>query len=47
MRLAGHGLPHMNGKGQGDLYVHIHISMPKKLSEKQKKLVEQLADTGL
>jgi len=47
MRLAGHGLPHMNGKGQGDLYVHIHINMPKKLSEKQKKLVEQLADTGL
>lgn len=47
MRLAGHGLPHMNGKGQGDLYVQIHINMPKKLSEKQKKLVEQLADTGL
>jgi len=47
MRLAGHGLPHMNGKGQGDLYVHIHINMPKRLSEKQKKLVKQLADTGL
>jgi len=47
MRLAGHGLPHMNGKGQGDLYVHIHINMPKQLSEKQRKLVEQLADTGL
>lgn len=47
MRLAGHGLPHMNGKDQGDLYVHIHINMPNKLSEKQKKLVEQLADTGL
>ena len=47
MRLAGHGLPHMDGKGQGDLYVQIHIHMPKELSEKQKKLVEQLADTGL
>ncbi len=47
MRLAGHGLPHMNGKGQGDLYVHIHINMPKQLNEKQKRLVEELADTGL
>lgn len=47
MRLPEHGLPFMNSKGQGDLYVHIHINMPKKLNNKQKKLVEQLADTGL
>lgn len=47
MRLPGHGLPHMNGKGQGDLYVYIHVNMPKHLSEKQKKLVDQLANTGL
>ena len=31
MRLSGHGLPHMHGKGQGDLYVHIHVNMPKRL----------------
>lgn len=47
MRLPGHGLPHMNGKGQGDLYVYIHVNMPKHLSEKQKKLVDQLASAGL
>lgn len=47
MRLTGHGLPRMRGKGQGDLYVHIHINMPKQLTKEQKKLVEQLADTGL
>jgi len=47
MRLNGHGLPHMNSTSEGDLYVHIHIHMPKKLNEKQKKLVEKLADTGL
>ena len=47
MRLTGHGLPHMHGKGQGDLYVHIHINMPKKLTKKQKKLIEQLTETGL
>ncbi|MDH3566434.1 MAG: DnaJ domain-containing protein [Desulfobacteraceae bacterium] len=47
MRLSGHGLPHMDGKGQGDIYVRIHVEMPKKLSKKQIDLVEQLADTGL
>jgi len=47
MRLPKHGLPHMDGKGQGDLYVLIHVKIPKKLNEKQKELVEQLANTGL
>jgi curved DNA-binding protein len=47
MRLSGHGLPHMHGKGQGDLYVRIHIKMPKRLSKKQKGLIEQMAETGL
>jgi curved DNA-binding protein len=47
MRLSGHGLPHMHGKGQGDLYVNIQINMPKRLTKKQKGLIEQLAETGL
>jgi len=47
MRLSGHGLPHMHGKGQGDLYVRIDIKMPKRLTKKQKGLIEQLAETGL
>ena len=47
MRLAGHGLPHMNGKDTGDLYVYIQVNMPAKLTKKQKKLIEQLAEVGL
>lgn len=47
MRLSGHGLPHMNGKGQGDLYVRILVDMPKRLTKKQKRLIEELAETGL
>lgn len=47
MRLSGHGLPHMHGKGQGDLYVRIHVNMPKRLTKKQKDLIEQLTETGL
>jgi len=47
MRLSGHGLPYMQSKGKGDLYVLVKINMPKKLTAKQKKLIEKLADTGL
>lgn len=47
MRLSGHGLPNMHGKGQGDLYVRINVNMPKRLTKKQKDLIEKLAETGL
>ena len=47
MRLAGHGLPHMKGKGKGDLYVLIQVEIPKKLTKDQKRLVEKLAQAGL
>lgn len=47
MRLAGNGIPHMKGPGAGDLYVEILVAMPKKLTKKQKELVEALADEGL
>lgn len=47
MRLSGHGIPRMHSKGQGDLYVRIHVDMPKRLTKKQKSLVEQLAESGL
>lgn len=47
MRLAGHGLPQMKGDGKGDLFVIVLVNMPKKLTEEQKKLVGQLAESGL
>jgi len=47
MRLSGHGIPHMKGKGAGNLYVVINVKIPKNLTEKQRELVEQLAETGL
>jgi len=47
MRLAGHGLPHIHGKDKGHLYVYIKVNMPVKLTKKQKKLIEQLAEIGL
>jgi molecular chaperone DnaJ len=35
----------VNGSGRGDLYVHIEVRVPTKLSRDQKKLFEQLRDT--
>jgi curved DNA-binding protein len=47
MRLPGHGIPHMKGNGCGDLFVVINIDMPKKLTDKQKKMIQELKATGL
>jgi len=43
-RLAGQGMPHMNGSGFGDLYVKIRVVLPEELDDKAKRLVKQLAD---
>ena len=47
MRLSGHGLPVMKSSKKGDLFVRIQVSIPKHLSAQQKKLIEELAATGL
>jgi curved DNA-binding protein len=47
MRLTGHGLPSMKGGKKGDLFVRIHIQIPQHLTNEQKKLVEELAATGI
>jgi curved DNA-binding protein len=47
MRLSGHGLPVMKSSKKGDLFVRIQVNIPKHLSAQQKKLVEELAATGL
>ena len=47
MRLSGHGLPDMQGRKKGDLFVRIQVNIPKHLSDKQKKIVEDLAAAGL
>jgi curved DNA-binding protein len=47
LRLKGHGLPAGPHGSRGDIYVQITIDIPKKLTAEQKKLVKQLAATGL
>jgi curved DNA-binding protein len=47
LRLKGYGLPILGGKGKGDQFIKILVKVPKKLSDHQKKLLEELAKEGL
>ena len=45
VRLKGLGVPHLNSSVRGDLYVHVEVQVPSKLTKEQKRLLEQLRDT--
>jgi len=42
LRLKGKGLPQLQGYGTGDLFVHINIWTPTKVSKEEKELLEKL-----
>jgi len=44
IRLKGKGMPRFRGYGKGDLLVRVGISVPEKLTAKQRALLEQLAE---
>jgi molecular chaperone DnaJ len=44
-RIKGHGLPDPRGGGKGDLYYHVRVLTPSKLTREQRKLMEQLGAT--
>ena len=41
-RLRGKGMPHVSGRGRGDLYVNVKVEVPTDLSTEQRELVERL-----
>ena len=43
-RMRNLGVPHVNSRARGDLFVHIDVQTPKKLTREQRKLMEQLAE---
>ena len=47
MRLRGLGLPHFQKEGRGDEYVKVIVRVPKRVSDKAKGLVQELAREGL
>lgn len=46
LRLRGKGLPRFGGGLRGDLYVKLQIHVPERLSERQRRLFEQLRTPG-
>lgn len=42
-RLRGQGLPHFNSSGKGDQLVRVFIEVPRKLSDRQKELLNEFA----
>ncbi|MFN2412098.1 MAG: molecular chaperone DnaJ [Pyrinomonadaceae bacterium] len=43
-RVKSKGMPTLDGRGRGDLFVAVTLITPKTLSKEQRKLLEQLAD---
>ncbi len=45
LRLKGKGLPVLQGYGTGDLFVHINVWTPKKVSKEEKEILEKLRES--
>ena len=43
LKLEHRGMPRLRGRGRGDLFVRVNITVPEKLTQKQRELLEQLA----
>jgi len=43
LRIRNLGVPKINSSGRGDLYIHLDVKVPTKLSREQRALLEQLA----
>ena len=45
-RLAQKGIPYVRGSGKGNHYVRIKIKVPKNITSRQKKLLEEFEEEG-
>ncbi|RDI70389.1 molecular chaperone DnaJ [Halopelagius longus] len=45
-RLKGKGMPHLRGRGRGDLYVQVQVVTPEELNEDQREALEAFAEAG-
>ncbi|MGH2929761.1 MAG: DnaJ C-terminal domain-containing protein, partial [Solirubrobacteraceae bacterium] len=43
VKLRGLGVPHLRGRGRGDLYVHLAVDTPVELTPRQRELLTELA----
>ena len=46
IRLHGAGMPHVDGRRRGDLFIHLRVVVPRKVSGEQRRLIEEVASLG-
>lgn len=46
IRLRNKGVPYLRGRGRGDQYIRLIVEIPRKLSKKQRKLLEEFEKEG-
>jgi DnaJ-class molecular chaperone len=46
IRLHGRGVPHIHGSGRGDQYVRIKVTIPSKLTSRQRDLLREFEEEG-
>lgn len=44
VKVKGQGLPKLRSTSRGDLFVHLNVTVPKKLSKREKKQLEEFAE---
>jgi len=47
LKISGKGIPHFSGFGRGNMYVELIVKIPKRLTKKQKELLEKLREEGI
>jgi len=45
LRIPGKGMPRLNGRGRGDLFVKVMVKIPERLTPRQRELLEAFAST--
>lgn len=45
LRLKGKGIPHLQRHGQGDLFVHINVWTPKKVTKEEREMLEKMKNS--
>ena len=44
VRVRGYGMPRLRSSARGDLYAHVEVVIPKKLSKREREILEELAE---
>jgi molecular chaperone DnaJ len=45
LRIRGKGVPVLNSRGKGDLFVEVRVQTPGKLNKRQRELLQELEGT--